>query len=339
VLIRITDGTTNKAYTATEKTKLSGVASGATANSTDAQLRDRSTHTGTQSAGTITGRFANSNLPLAAQLFDNAGTPQLSADLSTRRLFDTPGVDGLSLDYSARQLFGQDGTTVIADWGTGNFSSEFEIYAPGLRNPGTGTLVDVMQQMLTDEEGTIALHWLERKLIGEDGSTVAMNWSSASQIELLGVTFTQEALLSLSQLGDHFFDAGGEDYEFRSTDGATSFSNSGFVTSRRIVLGLSSVNGSASITFNAALSNRFVTSILNATAFAINSPSNPADGQNITVTIRNASAGALGAVTWNAVFKLATWTQPAAGFSRSITFNYDGTNWVEISRTPADVPN
>lgn len=42
-------------YTSTEATKLSGVATGATANATDAQLRDRSTHTGTQAVGTITG--------------------------------------------------------------------------------------------------------------------------------------------------------------------------------------------------------------------------------------------------------------------------------------------
>jgi hypothetical protein len=37
------------------KTKLDGIASGATANATDAQLRDRSTHTGTQAASTISG--------------------------------------------------------------------------------------------------------------------------------------------------------------------------------------------------------------------------------------------------------------------------------------------
>jgi len=36
-------------------TKLAGIATGATANATDAQLRDRSTHTGTQAASTITG--------------------------------------------------------------------------------------------------------------------------------------------------------------------------------------------------------------------------------------------------------------------------------------------
>lgn len=49
----LTDGTTNKAFLATERTKLTGVATGATANSTDAQLRDRSTHTGTQLAATV----------------------------------------------------------------------------------------------------------------------------------------------------------------------------------------------------------------------------------------------------------------------------------------------
>ena len=41
--------------TAADKTKLNSVASGATANATDAALRDRATHTGTQAAGTITG--------------------------------------------------------------------------------------------------------------------------------------------------------------------------------------------------------------------------------------------------------------------------------------------
>lgn len=37
------------------KTKLDGIATGATANSTDAQLRDRTTHTGTQAISTVTG--------------------------------------------------------------------------------------------------------------------------------------------------------------------------------------------------------------------------------------------------------------------------------------------
>jgi hypothetical protein len=50
---QITETASNKILTSTERTKLSGIATGATANSTDAQLRDRSTHTGTQLANTI----------------------------------------------------------------------------------------------------------------------------------------------------------------------------------------------------------------------------------------------------------------------------------------------
>lgn len=49
----VPDGTTNKAYTSTEKTKLAGIASGATANSPDATLLNRANHTGTQLASTI----------------------------------------------------------------------------------------------------------------------------------------------------------------------------------------------------------------------------------------------------------------------------------------------
>lgn len=41
--------------TAADKTKLDGVATGATANATDAQLRDRATHTGSQAISTVTG--------------------------------------------------------------------------------------------------------------------------------------------------------------------------------------------------------------------------------------------------------------------------------------------
>lgn len=46
---------TNGALSAADKTKLDTVATGATANATDAALRDRTTHTGTQAIATVTG--------------------------------------------------------------------------------------------------------------------------------------------------------------------------------------------------------------------------------------------------------------------------------------------
>lgn len=55
----VNDGTTKKSYTATERTKLSGIATGATANQTDAYLLNRTNHTGTESADVITDGTTN----------------------------------------------------------------------------------------------------------------------------------------------------------------------------------------------------------------------------------------------------------------------------------------
>jgi hypothetical protein len=49
----IADGTTNHAFTAADDTKLAGIATAATANSSDATLLARANHTGTQTASTI----------------------------------------------------------------------------------------------------------------------------------------------------------------------------------------------------------------------------------------------------------------------------------------------
>ena len=51
----VPSGTTNKAFTATEQTKLSGIAAGATVNSPDATLLARANHTGVQAISTVTG--------------------------------------------------------------------------------------------------------------------------------------------------------------------------------------------------------------------------------------------------------------------------------------------
>ena len=50
---KLANGTTNVVMLATERTKLTGIAAGATANSSDATLLARANHTGTQTASTI----------------------------------------------------------------------------------------------------------------------------------------------------------------------------------------------------------------------------------------------------------------------------------------------
>jgi len=90
---------------------------------------------------------------------------------------------------------------------------------------------------------------------------------------------------------------------------------------------------------NVGANTPFVITVTSGTAFTIGSPTHPTKGQMITFRVRNTSGGAMGAVTWAAGYKLAAWTSPANGSSRSITFAYDGASWVEVTRTTADVPN
>lgn len=96
---------------------------------------------------------------------------------------------------------------------------------------------------------------------------------------------------------------------------------------------------SASMTINAAKGNEYGITVANASAFTINAPTNPKAGKRITIWIVNASGGVMGVITWNAVFKMSAWTNPANSFNRSIDFVYNGTNWYQTSQTGVDIPN
>jgi len=70
--------TQTTAFTNTLKTKLDGIATSATANATDAQLRDRATHTGTQTLSTLSQSGAATN-----QVVQWSGTAWVAATIST----------------------------------------------------------------------------------------------------------------------------------------------------------------------------------------------------------------------------------------------------------------
>ena len=63
-------GLSSNDYTSTDKLKLAGVAEQATKNATDAQLRDRATHTGTQAISTVAGLQAALDSKLGDALSD-----------------------------------------------------------------------------------------------------------------------------------------------------------------------------------------------------------------------------------------------------------------------------
>lgn len=69
---------TTAAFTTAQETKLAGIATGATANATDAALRDRATHTGTQAAATVTGLATVATSGSAADLTGNLAVARLN---------------------------------------------------------------------------------------------------------------------------------------------------------------------------------------------------------------------------------------------------------------------
>jgi hypothetical protein len=95
------------------------------------------------------------------------------------------------------------------------------------------------------------------------------------------------------------------------------------------------------VAIDSSLANIFPIVVTNTTAFTVSNPINSQAGQIITIQIKNSSGGAMGAITWSSSFRLAggTFTNPANGYLRSITFALDSTGslWYEISRTTADV--
>lgn len=84
---------------AADKSKLDAIASGATANATDAQLRDRSTHTGTQSAGTITGLATVATTGAYADL---SGRPTLGTAAATDATAYATAAQGAKADTAVQ---------------------------------------------------------------------------------------------------------------------------------------------------------------------------------------------------------------------------------------------
>lgn len=92
----IGDGTINKAYTASEKTKLSGVATGATANDTDANLKNRANHTGSQAIASITGLQTALDNTVSVATFNGHATNTANPHAVTKAQVGLGSVDNTS---------------------------------------------------------------------------------------------------------------------------------------------------------------------------------------------------------------------------------------------------
>jgi len=90
--------------TGADKTKLDGIATGATANATDATLRDRATHTGTQAASTISDFNSASRAQTEAALIAGTNitiTPAGSGATRTLTIAAAGGGGATNLSYDA----------------------------------------------------------------------------------------------------------------------------------------------------------------------------------------------------------------------------------------------
>ncbi|CAN7598603.1 hypothetical protein LJR234_004629 [Mesorhizobium amorphae] len=174
----LTDGTTNKAFLATERTKLAGIATGATANSSDAFLLARANHTGTQLAATISDFSTAADARISAAIgvtvqaysanlaswagvtraagFDTfAATPSsanlralLSDEVGTGAAYFVGGALGTPASGTATNLTGLPVSTGISGLGTG--------VATFLATPSSANL----RAALTDEVGTGAAYFV-----------------------------------------------------------------------------------------------------------------------------------------------------------------------------------
>ena len=105
-------GTTNKVFTAVEKTKLAAVQAGATANDTNENLRDRSTHTGDQPASTISDFTSAGRALISATDSSTLDLTYTAATgVVTGAVLDSPTLEGSNKAYYRNVDNHQDGTT------------------------------------------------------------------------------------------------------------------------------------------------------------------------------------------------------------------------------------
>ena len=96
------------------------------------------------------------------------------------------------------------------------------------------------------------------------------------------------------------------------------------------------------VTIDASKGNQFEIGVTDGNNFAIPNPTGGFPGQRIVLTFRNGSGGAIGLVQYGPAWlgqAVIGWTYPLNGFNRSIEFYYNGTSWIELYRSQADVAN
>lgn len=167
-----------KLLTAAERTKLAGIATGATANSTDAQLRDRSTHTGAQAQSTVTDLVSDlaAKAPLASPALTGVPTvPTATAGTSTTQAASTAFVQAaISGVTGSMELMGDLDASTNPNYPAASKGDTYVVTVAGKVGGASGTSVDVGDLVVAKvdnaggSEASVGSSWftVEHNLVG-----------------------------------------------------------------------------------------------------------------------------------------------------------------------------
>lgn len=214
-----------------DKNKLDGISTGATANSTDAQLRDRATHTGTQAISTVTGlQTALDGKQATSTLLDNIAALGAGTGILRKTGATTWSLDG------ANYLTGNQTITVSGD-ATGSGSTSI-----ALTLANSGVAAGTYRSVTVDAKGRVTA--------GTNPTTLA--GYGITDAQPLDATLT--ALAGLATTADRFIFFTGTDVASLGT--ITSFGRSLIddvdAATARTTLGLGSAATQNATAFQAA---------------------------------------------------------------------------------------
>lgn len=171
-----TSGTINKVFTATEQTKLAGIATGATANQTDAYLLSRTNHTGTQTASTISDFTTAARAAISVTDTATADLTYAAGAISVDVL-DSPLLEGSNkayyrnvdnhVDGTTNHVFTAADDTKLAGIATGATANQTDAYLLARANH-TGTQ---LAATISDLETTVGTYTIDAATL--NGSTAA----------------------------------------------------------------------------------------------------------------------------------------------------------------------
>lgn len=170
-------GLSTEDYTTAEKTKLTGIATSATKNATDADLRDRTTHTGSQPISSVTGlQTALNGKAASSHTHVQSDITDLTGDLAAK----LEDIDGLI----------EAGTNVTIT-GSGTSSDPYEISASG--GSGGGAVDSVNGQT-----GTVVLDADDI-----DDSSTTQKFATATQLSNADNAVQPGDLATVATSGDY----------------------------------------------------------------------------------------------------------------------------------------